>query len=808
MAVLLFGLSAVGFAAEPTAAHLAVRAREAGLDPAACYRVLELDLSREDLHIYFTSGYLIFGKPVNGVRVTAVFSAETEDGDAEVLLMPPRRSERLSLAKFTGAPNLEEHFGSAILVFTDSTASELLQAIQKQQGERGHIESPEMGQLLASKWDPVVSNIAESFDVRLVRDLLSPGRADAGIFFMAVAGRKVGNFDVIYDPRSPDQITAGRFTNRDGRSVFDIWTSFESRSIRNGTRKALEAPFSMTDFHIDAALKRDLSMTAVTRATIQWTGAPARAFQFEISPQVHVSQASVDGEPAEVFARESLRDRAIRGSETEPFLVVASHPLAPDRSHQIEFHHEGSVILNSGNGVYYVAARGAWYPHEGSTYAGYDLTFRYPADLTLVSTGHVVDERTERTPEGEMRVTHRVTSAPVRMAGFNLGHYHKIVARHDAYTIEIYGNRNLEPALQPKAVLEPAPVSPTRRFSRRMPEQDLLREIPAAPPPDPAARLRAVASDVAAAFDFMTDRFGPAGLDALTVSPIPGTFGQGFPGLVYLSTLSYLNPRDLPVGLRTQDTQRFFSDLLVAHEVAHQWWGNLVTTDSYSDSWIMEGLANYSALLYLEKRKGIRAVDSVLAKYRADLLAKGLDGRSIESTGPITWGLRLHESGNAEAWRAIVYEKGSWIIHMLRRRMGDAAFDRMLADICRRYRYRAFTTSDFRRIAEEFLPRGSAETNLDNFFDTWVYDTGIPTLKLSYSLHGKAPALRLRATVTQTGVPDEFSIMVPVEIQIGRGAPLTRWVHTSSDPASLSVTLRQAPSKVMLPGDSVLAVCK
>ncbi|MGH9664424.1 MAG: hypothetical protein ACRD9L_08395, partial [Bryobacteraceae bacterium] len=302
----LWAVSALGLAAEPTAAQLAAQVRDAGLDPSACYRVLDLDLSREDLHVYFTSGYLMFGKPVNGVRLTAVFSASAEDGDAEVLLLPPRRSERLSLSNFAHVPNLEEHFGSAILVFTDSTADDLLAAIRKHQAERGSIESPEMGQLLAANWNSVVSNITESFDVRLVRDLLSPGGASRGVFFMAVAGRKLGNFDVVYDPRGPEQITVGRFTHRNDRPVFDVWTSFESRSIRNGSRKPPAPPFSLTDFHIDATLARDLSMKAVTRATIQWTGAPARAFQFQISPQVRVTEARLDGEPAEVFARESL----------------------------------------------------------------------------------------------------------------------------------------------------------------------------------------------------------------------------------------------------------------------------------------------------------------------------------------------------------------------------------------------------------------------------------------------------------------------------------------------------------------------
>jgi hypothetical protein len=791
-------------APEPAAAALARQIREAGLDPGECYKVLNLDFSREDLHVYFTAGYLIFGKPVNGVRLTAVFSAETEGGDAELLLMPPRRSERLSLSNFAHVPNLEEHFRSAVLVFTDSTAKQLMEAVHKQEAERGAIWSPEMGQLLSSAWSQVVRNLSESFVVRLVDDLFSPGRG-AGMFYAALTSRNLGNFDLIYDPRAADAITVGQLTHRDNRSVFDIWTTFESRGFRTGNRAKPEQPFSLSDFRIDAAISPDLSMQAVTRVTLEFKGAPAQAFQFDISPRVRVTAASVDGKPAEVFARESLRDTAIRGSENEPFLLVAPHPLEAGRPHQVEVHHEGSVISDSGNGVYYVAARGAWYPHRGANFAIYDLTFRYPAELTLVSTGELVEEHTAQAAGPDVRVSHRRTSSPVRTAGFNLGRYEKISARRDAYTVEVYGNRTVETALVPKRVEPPAQVEPPHRLPRRAPSPPSSASEPP-PPPDPTLRLRTLSTEVAAAFDFMTAQFGPANLNTLTVSPIPGTFGQGFPGLVYLSTLSYLNPEQRPIPVRDANTQLFFSDLLVAHEVAHQWWGNLITESTYHDEWLMEALANYSALLYLEKRRGTRALESVLDQYRANLVSKGADGRPLESTGPITWGRRLQGATSAEAWRAIVYEKGSWIIHMLRRRMGDAAFTRMLAELCKRYRFQALSTGDFERVAEEFLPPNSPEPTLENFFDTWVYDTGVPTLKVSSSVRGKAPALKLNVTVTQTGVPDDFSTLAPVEIQIGRGAPIVQWIRTAADPASFTLNLKQAPTKVSLGG--VLALTK
>ena len=64
--------------------------------------------------------------------------------------------------------------------------------------------------------------------------------------------------------------------------------------------------------------------------------------------------------------------------------------------------------------------------------------------------------------------------------------------------------------------------------------------------PDPAGQIESLAAEVVEAFEFLAGRFGPPPLKTLAVSPIPGTFGQGFPGLIYLSTLAYLHPRDRP----------------------------------------------------------------------------------------------------------------------------------------------------------------------------------------------------------------------------------------------------------------------
>jgi hypothetical protein len=773
-------------AAGGSMAEIAKAIRENSFDRDECYRVRDLRIAQEDIKIYLTDGRLIFSKPVAGQRIAAVFIAEPEGGDGEVILLPPDRAERRSMAVYTGSPNLDDHFHTAVLMFTGDVYEKLKQQIVANPANR---KSPESALLLEEQWTPVLRTLGASYETRLTLDLVGGparrGRMFAGVF----ASAHFPNFDVIYDPDSTEQIVAGQIADRGGRRYFDTWTSFvaQSERINPAPRKP---DLLVRSYRIEATVSPDLTLSAVTRLKVQAQVDGMAAVGFDIAPQMEISQVSVNGTPAEVLQRDALRANILRQGN-ELALVAPAEPLRQGREYEFEFHHSGKVILDAGNGVYYVSARANWYPIHRMAFADYDLLFRYPRDLDLVTPGDVVEDRTE----GEWRITRRRTAAPIRMAGFNLGKYEHARETRGPYAIDVCGNRGLESALRPKPAAPPMPLPPAIRGTSSR-EQPGLVELPPAPAPDPLARLTEMASQIASALDFMASRFGPPALPHLTVSPIPGAFGQGFPGLIYLSTLAYL--KGAPAGSHfSQEQQLFFEEVLQAHETAHQWWGNRITTAAYRDYWLMEALANYSALLYLEKSKGQRAVDLMLDQYRQELLAKNEIGQTVESAGPIVLGTRLESSVEPRAWRSITYGKGSWILHMLRARMGDEKFLAMLAELARRYDRKDISTEGFRLLAVEFSPK-SDDPKLEAFFDQWVYGTGIPSLKLSYALKGKAPALRLVGTLTQTGVDGDFSTVAPVEIQFARGRAITQWVRAGKDPVTFTVPLKQAPSKVTL----------
>ncbi len=790
----LLATASVGLSA--TAAETAALLREASFDAGRCYRVRDFSILRDDVKLFLTDGYLILAKPVAGAPLAAFFSAETDQGDGELLLVPPDASERAALAHYTQTPTLNEHFKGALLLFTDRTGAEIEAMIAERQLQ----PVAEMGALLAGQWTPTLRSLTGSFETRLIEDIAGGIEPEKGLFFAALAKTRFGNFDVIFDPQARDEVTVGQLTFRENRSYYDIWTSFPARRTRQGRTAMPELDFQVKHFAIEAGLDANLQLKAKTKVQIVMPAMGARKrtgalLAFDISRRMRVTGARIDGQPVEVYQREGLRGSLLRGSDDEAFLLSPATALA-EGPHEVEIEHEGNVVYAAGNGVYAVSARGTWYPHHGTQFATYAMTFRHARKLTVVASGEITGERATENPlEVESEFGSKI---PLRFVGFNVGEYKRSTVERRGLKVEMYANQAVETALAPRR--QELLVAPTLGPMQRGPARRGMETLAPAPSPSPAQAIARLAGEVADAYEFLAGKLGPPPLKTLSVSPIPGTFGQGFPGLIYLSTLSYLDPRDRPASTDDAYQRVFFSDILVAHEVAHQWWGNQVASSSYQEEWMMEALANYSALMLLEKRKGVKVLDQVLDGYRQHLLTKTKAGKTIDSVGPIRLGLRLESSEAPQAWRVITYEKGTWILHMLRRRLGDAAWEQLLAKIVREFQGRRLSAAGFLQEAARLLPKGDVDPKLENFAGTWISGTGVPTLRLVGS------KVLGQGTIEQSEVDEDYSLDVPLEIVYRGGKTETQWIRTDGASTPYRLKLSGVAVKVTLdPQNAVLA---
>ncbi len=791
-------LLAAGLAAETGAERLR-KIRDLSFVPEQCYRVRDLALEKEDVKLYFSDGYLLLAQPVEGRVMAALFLAATDGGEGEIILIPPTPAERQSLARFVGAPVLQEQIRTALMFFTDDTADTLRRLLAENPFNK---PDPEAGRRLVPDWRPVVRNLVGSYDARMLVDSFSPLGTAPGFFAAALSGVKLGRFDLLLDPRRVEQLSVGQVTYQHERRYYDIWTSFPARSFREGRRQPLADTTLLRDFRIEAAFAANLDMQVVARASLHTGGAGERVIPLELSHQLRISQMLLDGKPVEYLQSEPLDSTDARRRGNDWLLLILEQALEADSRHEIEFHYDGNVVTNVGSDVYIVGERGSWYPNRGFPFTTYDLVLRYPRRLQMVATGRQLESKLD----GDFRVTHWKPDAPIRIAGFNLGNYERVTARVGDYTIEVCANKELEPALRPPAIPALPPLPTERRRTPFTPPS--LQSTPQAAPVTPMRRIDQVARESADALQFFVERFGPPPLGHLTISPIPANLGQGFPGLVYVSTLSYYQPGDRLLEKFTPRQRLFYSEQLRAHEIAHQWWGNLVGSGGYQNEWLMEALADYSALLYLERHVGPKALEAALTEYKQNLLTKLDSGETLESVGALVLGERLVTSKSPRAHYTITYEKGAWVLHMLRRLMGDPKFFAFLTELRREYEFKLVNTDQFRQLAGRFLPAVPQDPNLEGFFSQWVYNTGIPTLKLEYKMTGRAPQLRLTGAVRQSGVPDTFTVAVPVEIHVpGRAEPVEVRVQTEDGVATFSVPVAQRPTRVVLdPKDSVLAI--
>jgi aminopeptidase N len=195
-------------------------------------------------------------------------------------------------------------------------------------------------------------------------------------------------------------------------------------------------------------------------------------------------------------------------------------------------------------------------------------------------------------------------------------------------------------------------------------------------------------------------------------------------------------------------------DSLISHELAHQWWGDLVTCRDWSEGWLNEGFATYSEIVFREADEGRDDADYARLEQMCSYLTE--DGEDYRR--PLVETRWSHPSSLFDRH---LYEKGACVLHMLRAILGDAAWRRSLKRYLERHAFGSVETADLRRAFEEETGR-----NLSWFFDQWVYHGGHPELRVTRSWDEGARTLVLTVEQVQDvdAVTPLFRIPVALEV--------------------------------------------
>ena len=686
--------------------------RNVGLDPQKVFQIREAEIYREDIHIWLNDGTIAFTQAVDGKMTGAFF-----EGEGEVLVRPPDRMERASLGRFIGAGVLEEKFATAYLRFNDNTAKEL----------EPYLRPPADAAAFVTHNDATARNLAQVDAMRLCISFTGapavPVAGDAApvadrLLHARIAGEHYGVFDVYFDTLSPEQIVVGNTSSQNQQIYYDLWMSFAMRSQRKTPLSNLrfEGPngpawtrdvLTVSKYTINGKLdpSRDLAAEATLDVEVKQSG--ARMVLFELSRYLQLKQVDADGQPLEYIQNEAVEGSEMARRGNDVVAVVFPQPLQAGAHFSLRFSYAGSVLSDAGGGLLYAGARGTWYPNRGIAMTNYDVTFRFPEPWTVVATGKLVSLQRQ----GSDFVAHWITEKPIPIAGFNMGVYVRSAAKSGDVEVDAYSARGgVIKIMPPPGVIAIAPG----------PESLLASRTPGMKPepfPSAASRGQSLADSAAQTLTALSQMLGAYPFSTLSLAENPSTDSQGWPGLVFLSSYVYLSPEQRAALKLPPADQVIYGDVMMPHELAHQWFGDRVSWASYHEQWLMEGLANYCSLMLLERTRPADVQLTLAGLSQLAGCSRTKEGRPNVEAGPVTLGIRLSSSHFPNGYEIITYGRGTWLIHMLRCMLRDASrtpdkpdgddtvFLALLRNIVDRYQGKEITNSDFQQAIEAVLPQ-------------------------------------------------------------------------------------------------------
>lgn len=738
--------------------------RSVGLNPNQVFKIRDAAIDREDLHLYLNDGTIGFTQTVDG-RITGAYFT----GDGEILARPPNISERASLGLFTGLGFLDEHFQAAYLRFNDDTALQL-------QANLRDIDPDDKQEFLTQNSE-LAPRLAGMDALRLLSSLTSHYPQDRYLHVRMLAAR-LGDFDAFYDSMAEEQVTIGKFTNKDTVDYYDVWMSYPAQASRgpNPPERMIDPwrswqSVQVTKFDIKARLipPERIESEATLSLTAKYGG--QRLLFFELSRYLKVENVTFAGKPLEFLQNESVDGTELAKRGNDLVVVIFPQALKDGEKFQLRFEYAGAVMQQAGTGLLYVGARGTWYPSRGIAMSNFDLEFRWPTEWTLVATGKRVSLETR----GNELVGRWVSEVEMPLAGFNLGQYTRKEFHSGNVEVDAYASSSLESELTNQTastvILKPPP-----KLAPESPETVIV-----APPLtiNPSESGESMAERCAKAIDTYTQWFGPYPYSSLAVTQFPSRSAQGWPGLIFLSSAAWLPPEE-QARLKLDTYGRIvYGDLMPWHETAHMWWGDVVFWKSYRDQWLVEALSNYSALMMIE-RQDPDSFQIAMNRYRDDLLSRAPNDRQYLEAGPVNLGVRLSSSEFPSGYVAISYGRGTWLMHMLRSMFDDPSakpaqrddlFLKALHTLRERYAFKEATTKDLEKVFEEYLPlslRYDGNRSLDWFFDGWVNGTAIPSLSLKdVKINKQGTRWSANFTILQQDAPDELVTSIPIYAVLG-----------------------------------------
>ncbi len=729
--------------------------------------VSQLVLKRDRAVLTF-NGTFYFTAPTDGKVTGAVFIGQGTFS-AEI---PPNDFERENVKRLLNADAIESDFKTAVFMFTDDS----FEIIGKNK-TNGAADSK--AQKMASEInDRMLKETGANLASRLILSIIN--NENPGFFFAAFDDGKRGRFSYLLDHQTRIQTDYFNINGGEKGLIFnydsptsnnEVWTAFyslEDYQSKAVSYSDLNDLVDIKNYKMDLDVRQPKSKlglkTTITMSALQPN---LKAIPFTIGNSL--------GEADNQRLNKQMRLKAARlGSETVEFIqedweggftVFLPQAIKLGQKINLDLELEGDFLRQpvTVDDTHYPRNNYSWFPHHGYLdRATFDLTFTHPKRLKVAAGG--IRESETVSENGDTTITHYKMNYPISLITFALAPFKR-------YNEEIKWDSGEKPT----------PLEYNSLTYISIKEDFIMAEL------NNSVR-------------YFHSIFGAYPYDNFGAFFHPYRFGQGFSSMLVIPAT---------------DRSSKYTYAFIAHETAHQWWGNIVAWRSYRDQWLSEGFAEYSGVLYTSLRKDYKASVSLVDEMRNSLREPpytevGLGKGKLFEVGPLILGHRLNTRKTYGAYNTLIYNKGALVLRMLHFLFTDPdtgngdAFFAMMKDFVGRYRNKVASSDDFRMVANEHFARTPISRaynikDLNWFFKQWVYESSLPSYTLEYTFQDQKDGSTLvNGNIIQENAPENWAMVLPVVFKFGGDSGGNTTVLAFGPKTPFSIKLPKRPQKVEL----------
>ncbi|MEW6411082.1 MAG: M1 family aminopeptidase [Candidatus Zixiibacteriota bacterium] len=730
------------------------------LDVSTTCHVSELEIKHKDLEIVFGTGRFVFFKPVT-IDGAEQYWAAYYEGMGQFRFAPTVKMEQEQLNRFFATDSLNRSFKNMLLVFSPPIYEMITESCRGGLGVFGDSHAGEAKKL----FEEITKDENREYLFGALQAMAHPGQLP--YLMVHLEPDKSDPVIYVFDPNEREEVSFLKRYKGYGLSFMETvcrYTQYIDPGYVNinGLNKDRIRPDRYT---IDASISNNAKFAAASAMEFEVRLGPTRVLEMYLHPELVVDSITDSTDQKVAFVRYE-EDKY----KSYPLYVMFDRPLAAGELVTLKFFYHGDIVEKE-MGQFFVKTGGDWYPRYGySSKALFTLNFKTHPQYAFVAAGNrLKEEITEDTVFTTWKVF-----PPAENVSFNIGPLEKYAFEADKVPpVDIYFSKDFHSALAQELAQGTTPTG------RNMQDQ--------------------VGEDIIGSLKLFTHYFGPCQYNRLVVGEVMKAGHEAFPGFLHLGV-------DTWISTDYEGYQRVNR----AHEVAHQWWGVGVGYETYHDTWLSEGFAEYSSLMYLQAVLGNDKFLDRVRDYRNDVFtARQYLFTSGAESGPIALGYRTRSSETLEDYGLVIYKKAALVLHMLRnmlidfQTMNEDLFLTMMKEYYGMYRGRDVTTADFRRLTEKYFGG-----DMGWFFDQWIYSSNLPTYKFTYDIEkDSSGAYTAHCRVVTTGVAEDFMMYVPLEIEMDDKTKAYVRIFIDSPDYDFSLPgLKQRPHKLRLnPFESVLA---